>query len=934
MFSLKFCSLAFASALVCVSILLIANPLTTFSLPAPGPAPGPALAGANTYALPTAGNGPDSRPGAAPAAVVRGTVADPSGAIVPNADVELVDGKGAVAAELHSDGEGNFQLIAPSVGDYTLVVSEAGFDTVKTAVRLAAPAGKTPVPAAMLHIVLPISAMATTIQVNGGSNADLTAGEANGDTSVMSQSELKSLPIFDNDYATAMSSFMDSGVDATGGAGLLVDGVEANRATVSASAVQEIRINQDPYSAQYYYPGRGQMEIITRSAADNYHGQFNFLFRDSALNAQNALAATKPFEQRRVYEGHVTGPIPHAKNSGFLVSFNRAEEDLDQVVVATLAATPTDPTGIFQDNVPAPTRDTEFSTRASHQFGDKHSAYLQYAYKNWNAQNQGVGGQTLAAAGYTNTWREDDFIFHIDSTLSPIMLNQFSAVYERDRGQNLNAFEAPLVSVQGYFVGGSAQNDSLSTENNLRLNDMVTWTYGRHTVKAGANVPHIDRRVLDDNTNDLGSYTFAPTLAADGVTVLATAIQNYQNNLPSAFTQNGGVSRFVYHQQEAGAFVQDQWKITDRFSLTPGLRYDWQNFLAQKRLSFSPRLSFAWVLDPDSKLVMRGGGGVYYDRFGGGPLQDLARYEPRGAAMQPLRRSVNLSLNPAAEPLGGCVPVTLCETVTDTPANLAELQPGAKVPYQIQYGWSIERGFGKSAAGTISVYSIKGDDRFRSVDINAPTAASGYTVRPNPAYGRVRQMQPEGTFEASGLDISFHGEVNKYFTGFGRYTWSRVESNQEGINWFPQNQADPSDEWANSSWDRRNRLGMYAIFNHESVANLAVGIFANSGAPWTVLTGADPYGDDLFNARPEGVSRNSENLPSYVDLDLRWGHDFHLTPSKEEESPKLGFSAGAFNVLNHENGTAVDQVESSSSFGQVTAVAPPRRIQLAMRFEF
>jgi hypothetical protein len=184
------------------------------------------------------------------------------------------------------------------------------------------------------------------------------------------------------------------------------------------------------------------------------------------------------------------------------------------------------------------------------------------------------------------------------------------------------------------------------------------------------------------------------------------------------------------------------------------------------------------------------------------------------------------------------------------------------------------------------------------------------------------------------MDVSFRGELNKYFTGFGRYTWSRFESNQEGIGWFPENQFDPNQEWADSSWDRRNRLGMYAIFNHQSVANLSVGIFANSGSPWTVLTGADPYGDDLFNARPDGVARNTESLPSYVDLDLRWGHDFHITTSKEDEAPKLGFSAGAFNILNHENGTAVDQVESSPAFGQVTAVAPPRRIQLAMRFEF
>jgi hypothetical protein len=181
-------------------------------------------------------------------------------------------------------------------------------------------AGQSP---ASLRIILPIAQFATNIQVNAETSEDLTASDVNRDSSVMTAQELKQLPIFDNDYAGAMSAFLDQNVAATGGTGLMVDGVEANRATVSASAVQEVRINQDPYSAQYYYPGRGQMEIITKSAADHYHGQFNFLFRDSALNAQNALAPSKPFEQRRVYEGHVTGPIPHADKSSFLASFNR-----------------------------------------------------------------------------------------------------------------------------------------------------------------------------------------------------------------------------------------------------------------------------------------------------------------------------------------------------------------------------------------------------------------------------------------------------------------------------------------------------------------------------------------------------------------------------------------------------------------------------------
>ncbi|MGA7859991.1 MAG: TonB-dependent receptor, partial [Terracidiphilus sp.] len=524
---------------------------------------------------------------------VQGVVADPTGAIVPGAEVDLVDPTGAVAGTAHSGDDGSFQLTAPHAGSYTLVVSEPGFQTVHNPVVIAAPAASLAGAAsartftAPLHIVLPIAAVSTNVRVNADTSEDLTAPDDNHDSSVLSSEDLKSMPIFDNDYATSMSAFMDDSSSGSGGSGLIVDGVEANRATVSASAVQEVRINQDPYSAQYYWPGRGQMEIITKSAADHYHGQFNFIFRDSALNAQNALAPSKPFEQRRIYEGHLTGPIFFAHKSSFLASFNRAEEDLDSVVSATVAPTPGNPTGAFQANVPAPTRDTEFSMRVARQLSDRHSGYVQYSYEDWNGQNQGVGGQTLAAAGYNSQYREDDLTAHLDSTLSAVLLNQFSLVGEHDSSSHVNASEAPKVNVSGDFTGGSAQNDSLGTENNVRLFDRVTWTHGRHLVKAGIGIPHFDRRAYDDNTNALGTYTFGPTLAPDGVTVLQTALQNYANNLPSGFSQNTGDVHFIYHQQEMGAFVQDQFKLNDRFSITPGLRYDWQNFLATRRLGFS-----------------------------------------------------------------------------------------------------------------------------------------------------------------------------------------------------------------------------------------------------------------------------------------------------------------------------------------------------------
>jgi hypothetical protein len=863
---------------------------------------------------------------------VQGVVADPTGAIVPNAEVNLIEADGSIAGTTKSDGVGNFLVAAPHAGNFTLVISEQGFETVHLPVTVkpnvvsaTASAEHTMEPS--LHITLPIATVATNVRVNGDTNEDLTASEENRDSSVLTSSDLKALPIFDNDYIAAMSSFLDDSASGTGGSGLIVDGVEANRATVSASAVQEVRINQDPYSAQYYWPGRGQMEVITKSAADNYHGEFNFLFRDSALNAQNALAPTKASEQRRVYEGSATGPIFFAKKSSFLASFNREEEDLNSVVNAIVVPTPDNPTGAYAANVPSPTRDTEFSVRAAHQFGEKHSAYAQYSYEDWTGQNQGVGGQTLESGGYNSEYHEDDLVFHVDSTLSPVLLNQVSLVGEHDFNSHSNVEEAPKVNVSGYFSGGSAQGDYLSTEYNLRFTDIVTWIRGRHTIKFGANVPHMSRRAYDDNTNEIGTYTFGPTVSADG-TVEQSALDNYTANLPSAFSQSTGDVHFVYHQQEMGAFIQDQFKVNERFSITPGIRYDWQNFLATKRLGFAPRVSFAYVLDQDSKLVLRGGGGIYYDRFGPGPLLDLVRYE------NARRRAISIALDPATLPPSGCVPITNCTVVTEQPPNLARLAPNAAIPYQAQYGVSIERQIGQKATAVVSGYSTRGIHQFRSVDINAPTPWSGYTERPDAEYGRIRQMQPYSYMEGSGLDVLFRGMVNKYFSGFGRYTWAHYESNTGGIGWYPQNQYDPNDEWGNTNFDRRQRIGMYAIVNQKSLYNISGGIFANTGRPWTITTGTDEYGDSLFNSRPDGVARNSETMPSYVDLDLRWGHEFAITGNKDEDAPRLGFSAGAFNVLNHPNPYSLDTVATSPTFGDVTTVGPARRIQLGMRMEF
>jgi hypothetical protein len=866
-------------------------------------------------AEPAASDLPASAP--APQPAVTGTVADSSGAIIPGAQVSLTDSSGATLVTTTTDASGAFRLQPPSPGSYSVAVTLEGFQTTTKPVIVAATGGP-----ASVSITLAIATSVQQVTVSAGAQVDLTASENNGDTAVMTADDLKDLPVFDNDFVSAMGSFLDSGDAGTAGSGLMVDGVEANRSVVSPSAVQEVHINQDPYSAQYYRPGRGQIEIITKQAADSYHGQFNFLFRDSALNAQQDFSPDKPFEQRRIYEGNLTGPVFHSKNTMFLFSFNRAEEDLNAVVNATVAPTPDNPNGIYNVTVPAPTRDTEFSLRIGHQFTDKNSASVMYAFQDATNRNSGVGNQTLPEAGYDTETREDDLIFHDDYIVSPNILNQASLVLERSYDPVSDVQEGPQIRVNGNYTGGSAQADQVNTEYNLRANEMVTWTQGPHTLKFGMNVPHFSRRVRDDLTNQDGTYTFSPSYAADG-TLTATAIQNQQAGIPSGFSMQQGQTRFVYHQQEIGGFVQDLIKIKPWFSVTPGLRYDWQNFLAGDRNNFSPRISFAWVWDQAHEMVLRGGGGIYYDRSGSGPLIDLARYQY--AKLRLLQISAN------QQPL--CFPITDCADPGELPPSLVELAPGIRTPYQIQYGLSLDRKVGEKGTISIGGRMNRGVDVFRSIDLNAPLAPY-YSTRPNPNVSQLRQIQSEGKQIGSGLDINYRGRFNKRFTGFAWYSWSHYANNTSGIWWFPQDQKNPDAEWGPADWEQRNHFGVYGSINPHHLLNLGVGVFANSGHPWTILTGDDNFGDNLFNARPEGVARNSEVGPDYADVDLRWGYDFKLQPKELDKSPTIGVSVSSFDVLNHPNGSYVDTTEGSPDFGQVTSAEPPRRMQLAMRFNF
>jgi len=133
----------------------------------------------------------------------------------------------------------------------------------------------------------------------------------------ITSNQLESLPMLDRDYLSALSQLFDAGALGSEGATVIVDGLPSDDHNIPLSEIEEIRINKNPYSAEFMRPGKGRIEIITKSGSAKYHGSLYFGFRDYRFDARNAFAVVRPPERRRQFEGHLSGPIYKGKKNTF-----------------------------------------------------------------------------------------------------------------------------------------------------------------------------------------------------------------------------------------------------------------------------------------------------------------------------------------------------------------------------------------------------------------------------------------------------------------------------------------------------------------------------------------------------------------------------------------------------------------------------------------
>ena len=831
---------------------------------------------------------------------------DPTKAIISGATVQLLRGNGTIAGTAVTDGAGHFQLTRPAPGDYRLTVMLDGFAPLSKPLHVDASA----MPA--MSLTMDLASLSTSVDVNAERDVPLINPDNNQDAAMVTADDMKNLPIFDDDIVQTLSAFMSTDVAGEGGATLIIDGVESKTVGISPSAIERVSINQDPYSAQYRQPGRGQVEIITKSATDKFHGSASFTFRDSALNASPNtapyFASVKQPEQRRLYEGYLTGPVGSLPNTAFLFSLTRKELNAyDQVLATTLPiASPT-------HNVASPVRSTNFTLKVSHQYNDHHSAYVLYRFYDAHTGNANVGGLTQESAGYSSNNFDQDITYHDDLTLSPNKLNQFNILFERNLDSTINNVEAPQYVVNGVATFNGGANDAYNTENNPNISDMFSWTVGKkHQIKFGFQEPNLGRRILEDKTNRQGTYTFQ-NLAA------------YQANTPSSFSIQSGQERFETLYAQPSAFFLDQIQITPRLTVIPGIRYDFQNALPNTKDGIEPHLSVAYALDPDHGMVLRVGGATYIRRVGVNIGQQIARYSDAA------ERSLLITGNAAA-----CYPQSNQSACTSQsqPPSLFEYAPGLQSPIQGFFGMSLERQVTKKSTVTVGYEGYRGWHALRQLDINAPLPPFTSAARPDPEFSQVAELNSGGYQKSDSLNVSYRGSIGDVFSGFLQYTYSHADADTQWSTFFPENQYDPNEEWSRTDYDQRQRLAFFGTLYPEKPVTLGVGFYDNTPQPYTITTGTDDYNTGLFNARPAGVPRNSLNGGDYQDLELRLGYTHKMHPENKDDPQQLAFSVSSFNTMNNPNFSSYDGVQGSPDFMQPTSAGNPRRTQLAASYSF
>ncbi|MGA2754781.1 MAG: carboxypeptidase regulatory-like domain-containing protein [Terracidiphilus sp.] len=887
---------------------------------------------------------PNSGAQSAPAATgtLHGHILDQTGALIPGAQVTVTTAAGKNVGNATADAAGGYQVRGLGAGSYVIEASFSGFAPFVSA-PIPLNAGQTK----NIDIKMAIEAAQQQVVVTDeGAPAVSTEAGSNASSLVLKGSDLDALSDDPDELSSELTALAGPSAGPNGGQ-IYIDGFTGGQLPPK-SAIREIRINQNPFSAEFDKIGYGRIEILTKPGTDTLHGRVYSQGNDNVFNTGNPFTTNLPSYYSFQYNGTLSGAL--SKWASFFLSVEQRNTQTDNVysisggpVYNASTNTWSISSGTVAGSLFSPTNHLEVSPRIDLQLGQKNTLTMRYQFSRNNVRGS-LGQTSLPTTSSTADSFGHDIQLDDTQVISDRIVNETRFEYSRANSSSVPVSTAPGFGVPSVFSGGGngSQSSSMHSDH-FELQNFVTLSAGKQAIKIGAWLRD-DRNATSTDGNFNGSFTF-PSVTAfvdtwNGIYAtiplsfaqIAAACPPTQTGgcLPTKLTYTTGPIAFKGNVFNAALYYQDDWTVNKLLTLSGGLRWESQNHIADHD-DWAPRVAFAYALDGHKKgavpkTVLRGGFGFFYDRFGVGSLMNLE--DLNGTAKSQVQTTIadpscfnGTSLSAIS---GG---VSSCGSGTAATPVIYSRSPTYRSPYMEQLGVSLERQVTKAATITFTYMHSSGFHQLVVRDSNAylpGTFQYGSTTltgtRPNSSLGIVKQYFPEAVFNENQLIVNVNARISAKLSLTGFYAGSWANSDGGGGS-SPSNSYNLRQDYGRAAFIRPQWLFLMGNYTGPWAITFNPFLIAQAGQPYNVTSPYDLTGDAFFNDRPayagpsaiasnvvqtgfgalDVVPESGETLlpislgnsPSSVAVNLRVGRSFGIGPKVESAgAPPPGGGGG------------------------------------------
>jgi hypothetical protein len=835
------------------------------------------------------------------------TVTDANKAVLPFAQISLVDRKGFQQIAV-TNQQGAVVLANIPTGKYRLRVEAEHFEPRSQEIILKP---------GQLQITVRLEIARIKDEVVVSQNARERSLDPRSDTftTILTAEQIANLP---DDPAELKAELERM---AGPGAVFLVDNFGGGRIPPK-SQIRQIRFRRNSFAAEYHEISGVVVEILTKPSTSGWHGSLGYGGRPSTLQARNAFAPFRIPEGLQRFEASLDVPLQPGRTSLFLTADGKQAYDSKTVVAAL-------PGGSFSDTVRIPSRNLYASARFNHLLSKTHDLRGNFTRIGTRNDNLGVGNFNLIERAFASTASDYRLQLAETGTIGKKVFHEFRLQLHWQDVELRSVNNLPGVIVLGAFNGGGAQVDSKKELAEWELHEDLDFAWRQHAMRAGVRLEGGAYQSLN-LSNQGGTFTFS-------------TLSDFRGGRPATFNQRTGIRPVSFSQRQLGGYWQDDWRVVPSFTLSYGVRYEWQKNL-QDRNNYAPRLGIAWSPFKSGRTTIRGGVGVFYEWLTATTYGEVLSEDGQ--------RGVNLVIrNPGfPNPYSGGLQIVLPPSRSQQAANLQN-------PYILQGSLQVQRQLLGNLTLLAGYSYYQGLHAFRGRNINAPLPSVG---RPNPETGNVVELESTARTFSRVFNLTLNSGANSRLSWMIGYVYATRINEADGTLSLPADNFDLRSERGPASDDVRHRFTLTTGVGLLKGWRLVPTLYYNSASPYNLTTGRDNNGDTVFNDRPSGISRNSLRSAAYWNVNMRLSWLFGIGKVKEssqtdsrrvvvragdyggigdqlstlEKKVRFNFYLQATNLLNRYNPTNFVGVMTSPFFRRPTAAAAARQLETGIKFSF